>query len=1794
MKTITDEIQAILDADQNFPVTTVVITLNDGTVLRLADRPVTIGGDDYDGDLTDPPRLVVDDEKGIDHTELVLNNADWQFSAYDNQDLFDGARVVVSQYFAIDGSYESFEGPVVSFTGVISQPTTSGAGVINLIVLADGRISEEGTIGRTITGRCMNTFRDANCGYQYSGTIAISGTYNAGTSVALSETAVTGQLGSGFVALQPSPLRSNRVMITRSGTPIYGVAQDLFIASADFAIPGDEAVRFNIQVTVQTGDKIEYVTCPRDSMFNCGRRWRIGSASRQQDKWMGLDYLRGGTDFFQVTDARFDDAIGQIVPIAYGHRWVDPLFIGIHQKRPANGDPAWNSDRKGPFVVALLSEGEVDQGIVTPDTDIELDGKLAKDTADYASGVSAALDVKVGTSGQAVSDFAPTPIAAISSIPALSAMPNVAYAILDLPDNYDVSTETVEYATGPNDASLPKRLLHQPKRPALRLKVKGRKVFTWSFVGSTPTKAGARVFSNNPIWLLLDLLTSPYREAPSDAWSAGVSEADLDIASFITWATYANESISVFDANGNAVTVSRFLSSLYHTTPDRRAAIQALLDAARASLVFRNGKTGVVCDAPLGGKGQATSGSTSSLTDSRRTDSAYPAVPSFPTGGLNGALAGLKVEIYEGTGAGQVRTIESNTADTVVPTVDFLVAPNATSKYAIYAVKITKDNCNNVKRTKGVASHAVPNRLVVQFEAEEFRGRSASIPIIDSVEDDQGNTHLDRFGPVESQLSLPAVTSYQQAVRHGWYELRKGLDTNRLFEIEDVNIEGMPIEVGDIILFSHDIDGVANEVLRVERFENLGDATYKVTARLYREHIHADWPTDDFQGLDISSNLINPHSVPPHVANTVVEPERETADSPPLMVVTYDLPQWPYAGWSVLIEARYRDAEENWTDWKLMATSRDASASFRAARLADYEIRAVFISHSGVRADADVVSGTSSGSNSGTTLNDTSKHWTPNQYTGLTAAIVGGTGDGQERTIASNTDTQAVVPGWDDTPDASSQYKFYSPADVVPVLVEPVEASTGIRIIKLPSDETRIRFKIEYGEDVIHVALWSREYEQSTLRDRSELTREDFNRLTEPDDDAVDWDEMLFPDDPDDEILEFPVPPEERERWITLRPVSIGGRKGSGYHFPIYPTGEAADRVVSVQLQVNSVTGAVEIPLLIDPRSSSVRAAYAVGPVGVTAPTDQDVEASGGTIGGQGFVTNIVGSDVLALPANTVGYDQEIVVRICAYLGEDGYDDKGRTTVHGEIKEVRALRQKPPVSLDLEVDDSDPDTGEATVTLRDKAGFVTAIKARRKVGDADWSAPFNVTTSPEDGQSYIVTVTKVERHQSSLDIWAEGSINGAPFRVAVEVPAFDAGRIPNVIIIPKLDEEAATGTASIVGDSDTDSTKIVAARNTPPSDDTLNGATPINGRMVLYTDVGTLVSGLVPGDIVHYAWRGIGPNGEIQSAIYRCSVPYHVIAPTLDPTTTDEDQDAAVATFGVTVRDSAAQADTLEFQTRFQGDAWPSSWTTKSSSPSDGVEYTETVDLVEGHGSQIRFRLKFTIRNKVREVILESPVFDPGKIPRGQVRPILDEDLNVTADVVTNFDCRSIKIVAAVGSVPSDATVRAATAINVPIGQAGVYSDTIGTLLMAAASDNIYIKVFFYSEEDGDGNESPEPVVAFIQAATVAATNPRIISCWTGGSITDTGSELDFYMTWEVAEAPPASYIFDLVVVANGVEVDVLENVPLDTPQIYSVLTAGGTGTSGIPVVVRFMLKRISDSVYVYTKDTPPVLTVNP
>lgn len=70
-------------------------------------------------------------------------------------------------------------------------------------------------------------------------------------------------------------------------------------------------------------------------------------------------------------------------------------------------------------------------------------------------------------------------------------------------------------------------------------------------------------------------------------------------------------------------------------------------------------------------------------------------------------------------------------------------------------------------------------------------------------------------------------------------------------------------------------------------------------------------------------------------------------------------------------------------------------------------------------------SGTATGTQTSTTLQDTSKSWTTDQFAGHIVRTTGGTGANRWRKVVSNTsNTLTVTPAWDTTPDGTTTYEI--------------------------------------------------------------------------------------------------------------------------------------------------------------------------------------------------------------------------------------------------------------------------------------------------------------------------------------------------------------------------------------------------------------------------------------------------------------------------------------------------------------------------------------------------------------------------------------------------------------------------------------------------------------------------------------------------------------------------------------------------------------------------------------------------
>jgi len=113
-------------------------------------------------------------------------------------------------------------------------------------------------------------------------------------------------------------------------------------------------------------------------------------------------------------------------------------------------------------------------------------------------------------------------------------------------------------------------------------------------------------------------------------------------------------------------------------------------------------------------------------------------------------------------------------------------------------------------------------------------------------------------------------------------------------------------------------------------------------------------------------------------------------------------------------------------------------------------------------------SGTSSGSNTATTLNDTTKSWATSTWVGGAIRITAGTGAGQVRAICANTNTQITVcDSWTTTPDTTSKYEIIgmpTGGDVIVDIGGANFASGGFKIFG--ADEGGAVFRVSPTGDV--------------------------------------------------------------------------------------------------------------------------------------------------------------------------------------------------------------------------------------------------------------------------------------------------------------------------------------------------------------------------------------------------------------------------------------------------------------------------------------------------------------------------------------------------------------------------------------------------------------------------------------------------------------------------------------------------------------------------------------------------------
>lgn len=299
--------------------------------------------------------------------------------------------------------------------------------------------------------------------------------------------------------------------------------------------------------------------------------------------------------------------------------------------------------------------------------------------------------------------------------------------------------------------------------------------------------------------------------------------------------------------------------------------------------------------------------------------------------------------------------------------------------------------------------------------------------------------------------------------------------------------------------------------------------------------------------------------------------------------------------------------------------------------------------------------------------------------------------------------------------------------------------------------------------------------------------------------------------------------------------------------------------------------------------------------------------------------------------------------------------------------------------------------------------------------------------------------------------------------------------------------------------------------------------------------------------------------------------------PTLEITT--ESESGAVGTFGVTVRDPNGFATALHVQKKSGMAPW-GSWTLEDATPNDGVEYTETVSLIEDHQSYIRYRLAATVNGEDLLIYEESGGLDIGSIPNIAVRVVVNQTTGAAyLEWSGDRDTGSVKAALSTSGTPSDSTVRAATAIN---GRSGLTPELTGL----TAGQTVYGAAFGYSELGGGGNESTAKMTAKDTYGITAAALPTYPASQVTGLPSGTTLEaasLSFGTTglvWSATDVNTVAWTSGTLYLSDGTSYAVSAGNTGDmsagttvywdsaSPTAYQITTSQATATGSTKIIV--------------------------
>jgi len=386
-----------------------------------------------------------------------------------------------------------------------------------------------------------------------------------------------------------------------------------------------------------------------------------------------------------------------------------------------------------------------------------------------------------------------------------------------------------------------------------------------------------------------------------------------------------------------------------------------------------------------------------------------------------------------------------------------------------------------------------------------------------------------------------------------------------------------------------------------------------------------------------------------------------------------------------------------------------------------------------------------------------------------------------------------------------------------------------------------------------------------------------------------------------------------------------------------------------------------------------------------------------------------------------------------------------------------------PPNLSVSTESESGSTGTFAVALSDPSGIATALDHRTKSGAGAWSGWVSNDASPTVGESpYSQDVGLVEGHLSFIAFRLTYVLRGNTQYRHLVSGGFDIGQVATGSFIPVINRDAGTVTASAQGDIDTTGWKIKAKASSVSTVE-IDAVTTVTERSPTVSQVGTLLSGLTPGDTVYFGARAIGDtNGPYL---------YHEI--TLEKATPrisveTESEDGTNGTFVVRLSDPDGAATKLESRTKSGDGAW-SGYGDPDTSLLDDDLYTRTVTLVEGHLSFVQVLMSYALRGQSKYARLSSAGFDIGGLPNIAVSLTTDETGVVSANVQGDSDTASIRLIASKTGQPSDEDTSAS-------GYTNGRMFTIGSLATLAVGETCYVTAFAYGASGGGVPASTESV----------------------------------------------------------------------------------------------------------------------